>query len=291
MHKPVLLGQVLHWLSPAPGRLFVDATIGAGGAAEALLERLVPGGRLLGVDADAEALVLARQRLARFEGHFELVHDNFRHLAQLVIHHLGRPADGVLMDIGVSSHQLDDPARGFSFLRDGPLDLRMDRSRGQTAAELLARSSEEDLARVFREFGEERFARRIARAVVRRRGTLRTTRDLAELIETTVPRRERRIHPATRVFQALRIWVNDELGALQEAMNTLPAWLAPGGRVAVISFHSLEDRIVKQALRAYAAAGVVTVLTRKPIRPSQEEVAENPRSRSARLRVAQRLAS
>lgn len=291
MHEPVLLGEVVEWLRPAPGRVFVDATVGPGGAAEALLEWLLPGGHLLGIDADAEVLELARERLSRFLGHFTLVHANFRHLAQLVARHLGRPADGAFMDLGVSSFQLDEARRGFSFLRDGPLDLRLDPTRGETAAELVARSSARDLERILREYGEERYARRIARAMATRRDTLRTTRDLAELIEAVVPRREPRLHPATRTFQALRIAVNDELGALQEALDSLSAWLAPGGRVAVIAFHSLEDRIVKQAFRAQAAAGLVTVLTRKPVRPSEEEVAANPRSRSARLRVAERRAS
>ncbi len=195
------------------------------------------------------------------------------------------------MDLGFSSAQVDDPGIGFSFLRDGPLDLRYDRSRGETAAELIARSRERELERILREYGEERYARRIARAIVERRGRLRTTRDLAELVEATVPRREPRLHPATRCFQAMRIAVNDELGALREALDALPHWLAPGGRVAVISFHSLEDRIVKQAFRMHAASGAATVLTRKPIRPSEEEVRSNPRARSARLRVSERLAS
>lgn len=291
MHKPVLLGEVLDALRPAPGRLFVDATVGLGGHAEALLERLLPGGRLLGIDRDAAALELARRRLARFEGHFELVHGNFRGLAELAARRLGRGADGVLMDLGLSSYALERPERGFSFQLAGALDMRMDPSGGgPTAAELIARSRAEDLERILREYGEERYARRIARAIAERRRDLRTTGDLAALVEAVVPRREWRLHPATRTFQALRIAVNDELGALTAALSTLPRWLAPGGRVAIIAFHSLEDRIVKDAFRSYASAGEVSVLTRKPIRASAAEVADNPRSRSARLRVAERRA-
>jgi 16S rRNA (cytosine1402-N4)-methyltransferase len=290
MHKPVLLCEVLDALRPAPGKSFIDATVGLGGHAEALLERLVPGGRLLGVDRDADALELARRRLARFEGHFELVHGNFRDLPEHAARHLGRGADGVVMDLGVSSYQLQQAARGFSFQADGALDMRMDPSGGPTAAELITRSRAEDLERILREYGEERYARRIARAIAERRRDLRTTGDLAALIEAVVPRREWRLHPATRTFQALRIAVNDEIGALEAALSTLPKWLAPGGRVAIIAFHSLEDRIVKNALRAYGAAGEMAVLMRKPVRASAAEVADNPRSRSARLRVAERRA-
>lgn len=290
MHTPVLLGEVLDSLRPSPGRWFIDATVGLGGHAEALLERLLPGGRLLALDADADALALARERLARFQGHFELVQGNFRHLAHHAARHFGRPADGVLMDLGVSSYQLQEPGRGFSFLLDGGLDMRMDPSQGRTAGNLIARTDAAELERILREYGEERFARRIARAIVEHRWELRTTRDLADLVEAVVPRREPRLHPATRTFQALRIAVNDELAALGEALGALPQWLAPGGRVAVIAFHSLEDRIVKQTFRALAAAGEVTVVTRKPIRPSDQEVADNPRARSARLRVAERRA-
>jgi len=290
MHKSVLLDEVLTQLRPAPGRWFIDATVGLGGHAGALLERLLPGGRLLGLDLDAEALELARKRLAPFEGNLELVHGSFRDLAELAERHAGRPADGVVMDLGVSSFQLQQPARGFSFLVDGPLDMRLDTTRGVPAARFLERASQAELERVLREYGEERYAGRIARAIAERRHTLRSTLELARLVEATVPRREARIHPATRTFQALRIAVNDELGALAAALATLPRWLAPGGRVAVIAFHSLEDRIVKQSFRQYARAGVVALVTRKPIRPSPEEVAENPRARSARLRVAERLA-
>jgi 16S rRNA (cytosine1402-N4)-methyltransferase len=291
MHIPVLVHELVDWLRPMPGRLFLDATVGLGGHAEALLERLLPGGRLVGLDRDPEALVLARQRLARFAGHFDLVQGDFRDLAEHAARLLGRGADGVVMDLGVSSYQLERADRGFSFSLEGELDMRMDPTRGRPAWELLAHSRAEALERILREYGEERYARRIARALAERRGRLRTTRQLAELIESVVPRREARLHPATRTFQALRIAVNDELGALEAALRSLPRWLAPGGRLGVIAFHSLEDRIVKQALRAHAAAGAVAILTRKPVRPTEEEVAANPRARSARLREAERRCS
>ena len=289
MHVPVLVAEVVELLSPGPGQRFVDATIGLGGHAAAVLPRLRPGGLLLGVDRDGEALEEAEVRLAEHRGCFELVQGDFRDLARLVARTGFGPADGVLFDLGASSIQLDRPERGFGFQADAPLDMRMDRSRGPTGAEFLRRVSARELERVLREYGEERYARRIARAVVERRGAVRTTGDLARLIERVVPRRERRKHPATRSFQAIRMAVNDEPGALADVLATLPRWLAPGGRVAAISFHSGEDRAVKQAFRAYERAGVVAVATRKPVRASAAEVRANRRARSARLRVARRL--
>lgn len=290
MHTPVMVAEVLEVLRPSAGRRFVDATVGLGGHAEALLARLLPGGRLLGLDCDAEALERARERLSRFGDAAELVHGNFRDLAAHVAI-LAGPADGVVFDLGVSSYQLESPSRGFSFALDGPLDMRMDNSGGKTAGALIRGSRPRELERLLRELGEERYARRIARAIVEHRRQLRTTRELASLVERVVPRRERRIHPATRTFQALRIAVNDELGALDRALATLPEWLAPGARVAVMSFHSLEDRTVKTRFRELAGAGKVEVLTRKPLRPSPQEVAANPRARSARLRAAERTAA
>ena len=287
MHTPVMVPEVLALLRPSPGEWLVDATVGLGGHSEAILERIQPGGRLLGLDCDVEALEHTRKRLGRFGNAVALVHGNFRDLATHVAT-WGRQADGALFDLGLSSHQLASAARGFSFSLEGPLDMRMDTSGGMTAGDVLRRASVADLERILREFGQERYARRIARAIVENRRRLRTTGDLARLVERVVPRRERRIHPATRTFQALRIAVNDELGALDEALASLPRWLAPGGRVAVISFHSLEDGIVKRRLREFAAAGDLVVLTPKPLRPTPQEVAANPRARSARLRAAER---
>jgi len=288
MHTPVLLGEVVDLLSPGPGQRFIDATIGPGGHAAAIAERILPGGTLLGVDRDEQALELARERLEPFQGHLELVQGSFADLADHVAHLGGGLADGVLMDLGVSSVQLDSGIRGFSFAVDGPLDMRLDTRGGRTASGLLQRSSARELERILREYGQERYARRIAGAIVARRGTLRRTLELAALVERVVPRRQHRLHPATRTFQALRIAVNDELGELERALATVPQWLAPGGRVAVVSFHSLEDRIVKHTFRDYARAGELEVLTAKPVRPSPAEVARNPRARSARLRAARR---
>ena len=289
MHTPVLLAEVVELLSPEPGQRLVDATVGLGGHAAALLPRVLPGGRLLGVDRDGEVLALASERLAEHRGAFEVVQGDFRDLARLVGESGLGAADGAVFDLGVSSFQLGRAERGFSFAADGALDMRMDRSRGRTAAELIRRAPASELERILRDYGGERYARRIARAMAARRGEVRTTRDLAALIERAVPRRERRLHPSTRSFQALRIAVNDEVGALEAALASLPRWLAPGGKAAFIAFHSGEDRLVKQALRAYEAAGEVVVLTRKPVRPSSAEVAANRRARSARLRVVERV--
>ncbi|MFP4055292.1 MAG: 16S rRNA (cytosine(1402)-N(4))-methyltransferase RsmH [Candidatus Brocadiia bacterium] len=290
MHTPVLVREVTDLLRPAPGDRAIDATVGLGGHAEQLLSRILPGGVLLGVDRDGQALARAAERLASYGGHFELVQGDFRRLAALAREAGLGAGDCVLFDLGLSGLQLESAARGFSFSAEGPLDMRMDQQQQTTAQSLLRRSSARELEAIFRDYGEERYARRIARAIAQRRGELRTTGDLARLVERVVPRRERRIHPATRVFQALRIAVNDELGALRQTLDQLPQWLARGGRVAVISFHSLEDRIVKHALRAYAGSGEVELLTRKPVRPSQEEVEANPQARSARLRAAVRRA-
>ena len=288
MHTPVLVSEVADLLRPGPGQRFVDATVGLGGHALALLPRLLPGGRLLGVDRDAAALVLAAERLAEHRGHCELVHGNFRDLAAIAARAGFGSVEGVLLDLGPSSYQLDTASRGFSFAVEGPLDMRMDTSQATTAATILRRSSARELERIFREYGEERYARRIARAVVEQRGRLRTTRDLAHLVERVVPRRERRLHPATRVFLALRVRVNESLAALEAALDAVPALLAPGGRLGVIAFHSLEDRIVKNKFRELKRAGEAVVLTPKPVRASASEVAANRRARSARLRVAAR---
>ncbi len=286
-HTPVLLEEVLTWLSPRPGGTYVDATVGLGGHAEAILERILPGGRLIGLDRDPEAIAVARERLSRFQGAFQLVHADFADLRK-VLQDLGiGQVQGVLMDLGVSVLQLTSPHRGFSFSLPGPLDMRMDPSSPVTAADLVNRLSEQELADLLRHYGEEPFARRIARAIVRRR-PIYTTQELREAVAQAVPRRAwpRRIDVATRTFQALRIAVNRELEALEQALPQAVEVLSPGGRLVVISFHSLEDRIVKQFLRR---AEGLRVLTPKPVRPSREEVRRNPRARSARLRAAERI--
>jgi 16S rRNA (cytosine1402-N4)-methyltransferase len=275
-------------LAPVPEQTIVDATVGAGGHARLVAERLGPEGRLIGLDQDPAMLGLARPLLAGLP--VTLVHANFDRLREEQTA-LGMPAvDGVLADLGVASDQLEAPERGFSFQQAGPLDMRMDPTHGEPAGSLLRRLSERELADLFWKYGEERFSRRIARKIVetRRRTPLETTDQLAELVRRCVPRprgRGRAIDPATRVFQALRIAVNDELEALDRLLAVLPDCLKPGGRAVIISFHSLEDRRVKQAFRIREQW---QVLTPKPVRPGDEEIRNNPRARSAKLRAAQR---
>jgi 16S rRNA (cytosine1402-N4)-methyltransferase len=290
-HVSVLPLEVLALLRPAPGQVFVDATVGVGGHARLLAERLVPGGRLIGLDRDAAMLELARPRLAGLP--VTLVQAPFSQLRQVLDEQGVAAVDGLLADVGVCSDQLDDPQRGLSFMQPGPLDMRFDPTTGEPASALLRRLSERDLADLIWRYGEERFSRRIARRIVeaRRQAPLETTVELAELVRRCVPRpagRQRKppIDPATRVFQALRIAVNDELGELQRLLTILPTCVRPGGRAAVISFHSLEDRLVKTAFRERS---LWEVQTRKPVQASAEEVRSNPRSRSAKLRVALRL--
>lgn len=286
LHTPVMLGETLFYLAPKAGETAADATCGAAGHARELLKRVLPGGRLIGIDRDARILEAAERNLAEFAGSFELHNERFSGLEQI----LHEPVDILLFDLGVSSFQLDQPERGFSFSAEGPLDMRMDASRGRPAAEVLRRLPERELERIIREYGEERFARRIAGAIKQAVKTtgIRTTGELAEVVKRASPRWERRIHPATRTFQALRVYVNEELDELQAALDALPRLLKPGGRVVVISYQSLEDRIVKQTLRREVQEGLVEILTKKPIRPSPEEVRSNRRARSARLRAARR---
>ena len=285
-HQPVLLAEVLELLRPSERGFYVDGTVGLGGHAEAVMQRSAPSGRLLGVDRDAETLALAEQRLAPFGERVELAHRDFRRLPELLAER--RAPDGILLDLGVSSLQLDDPDRGFAFRNDGPLDMRMDRSEELTAADLVNRLRETDLADLIFRFGEERKSRQIAHAICRAR-PIQTTAKLAELIRRTLPRRTR-IDQATRTFQALRIAVNRELEEIDESLEALASQLAPCGRLAVIAFHSLEDRIVKHSFRDLKRRGF-KLLTRKPIRPSEAERGSNRRARSARLRAVEREAA
>ncbi len=285
-HEPVMLAEVIGFLEPAPGKLICDATLGTGGHAEAILKR---GAWLIGIDRDPQALALSTQRLGRFGDRVQLVKADFRELRG-VCRKLGISSlDGILFDLGVSSLQLDSPERGFSFRAEAPLDMRMDPAQRLSAFELLNGASEEEITRILWEYGEERYARRIARAIVRarRKAPIRTTSELARIVARCYPPGRHRIHPATRTFQALRIAVNDELGALKEGLRQALDLLSPGGRICVLSYHSLEDRIVKHTFREARAAGRIQILTKKPLRPSPAEVARNPRSRSAKLRAAQ----
>ena len=290
-HVPVLPEAVVEYLAPRPGAVIVDATVGLGGHSAQLLPLVGGTGRVIGLDQDPEALRAAAARLGSHPA-LTLHQANFRALPS-VLQALGLEAiDGLLVDLGVSSLQLETPARGFSFQVDGPLDMRMDPRHATTAAHLVRDLSERELADCFFELGEERHARRIARAIVgaRRVAPITTTTRLADIIERAVPRRGARLHPATRVFQALRLAVNRELDALEQLLQAAPACVRPGGRIVVIAFHSLEDRPVKRAFRAWAVAGAWRLLTKKPVRPSAEEIGANPRARSARLRAVMRVA-
>jgi 16S rRNA (cytosine1402-N4)-methyltransferase len=290
-HVPVLVAEAIAILRPRPGGFYLDATVGLGGHAEAILRASEPTGTLLGIDRDAEALALARQRLAACGQRVILLQGRYEDLTDLV--GAGRQFDGILFDLGASSLQLETAVRGFSFGREGPLDMRMDRSVGDTATDLVGRLSERELADLIFRWGEERWSRRIAQAIVeaRRRSPIRTTTALAEVVARTIPRAAwpRHIHPATRTFQALRIAVNDELTGLGRALEEAAGHLRPGARVTAISFHSLEDRIVKQTWRRLEAAGGMRILTKRPITPGEAEAAANPRARSAKLRALERL--
>jgi 16S rRNA (cytosine1402-N4)-methyltransferase len=328
-HKPVLLDEVIHWLGPGDGGQFVDCTVGLGGHTEAIL-KASPLTRVIGIDCDAETLEIAGTKLARFGTRFRAVHGNFKELDRVLANIGVNRVRGVLADLGVSSLQLDTAERGFSFQHDAPLDMRMDRSVGETAADLVNRLTEENLADLIFQFGEERKARRIARAIVRERSrnAIVSTGQLADIVvrAARVPGRWR-VHPATRTFQAIRIGVNHELDGLAAFVSKAVSALEPGGRLAVISFHSLEDRIIKWSLRRESGQCIcseihnnlfrrgefdkpenlepdsggdracghcgarrrVQVLTRKPVKPGPEEVSQNPRSRSSRLRVCERI--
>jgi len=293
VHVPVLTAEVLRQLRPEPGGVFVDCTVGLGGHTRALLEAGAT--RVIGLDRDEEALAQARATLSAFADRVDLVHADYRTLEDVLDGRGVERVDGALADLGVSSMQFDEPGRGFSFQRDEPLDMRMDRTSATTAASLVAGSTEQELADTIYAYGEERFSRRIARALVaaRREAPIDTTGRLAAIVRRAVPTRGyQRIDPATRTFQALRIWVNRELDGLDRFLEAAVRRLRVGARLVVITFHSLEDRIVKHTLRALAhgQTAVVKVLTKKPLVADEDEVQRNPRARSAKLRAAERLA-
>jgi 16S rRNA (cytosine1402-N4)-methyltransferase len=307
-HTPVLTAECIRLLDPRPGGRFIDCTVNGGGHSTEILRHTAPDGQLLGLDADPHAVALARQRLAVFGDRALVVHANFRFVDAAAAEHTFVDVDGILMDLGLSSLQLAARDRGFSFTRDEPLDMRFDPTRGDTAADYLATASREDIEATLRGFGEEPAARRISTAIMAARdeGGVRTTGDLVSIVQRSIRHHRGTLHPATRTFQALRIAVNDELEALRDALPRAVKLLRHGGRLAVISFHSLEDRIVKTVFRRLAGrepdntprglpslparpAPEIRIVTPRPVRPSAAEVAANPRSRSARLRVAERL--
>jgi 16S rRNA (cytosine1402-N4)-methyltransferase len=302
-HQPVLYQEIIHAMRPhSPGR-YVDCTLGAGGHARGILEACAPDGRLLGLDVDPQALAIAREFLAPFGERVQLVQASYESLsAQLAV--IGwKAVDGILLDLGASSMQFDSPERGFSFLQEGPLDMRFGPTSPHSAGDLVNGLTQEELAELIFRYGEERDSRRIARAIVKAR-PLHTTRELAEVIRGASPRRGERIHPATRTFQALRIAANEELAALENVLPQALESLSPGGRLAVISFHSLEDRIVKEFFRKQGKEQVnppyeriyeverpalIKEITRRPVVPSETEIQENPRARSAKLRIAEKI--
>jgi 16S rRNA (cytosine1402-N4)-methyltransferase len=302
-HQPVLYHEVLEALAPQSGRDYLDGTLGAAGHAQGILESSAPDGRLLGLDLDPEALAIARQRLFDFS-HRTVIRQSSYKNAPEILNEIGwRKVHGILLDLGVSSMQIDRPSRGFSFMEEGPLDMRFDPTTGQTAAEIVNNLSEEQLADIIWQFGDERYSRRIARAIVKAR-PIETTQKLSAVIEESVPGYSSQIHPATRTFQAIRIATNKELETLSTSLPELTDCLEIGGRIAIISFHSLEDRIVKQYFKNESRDCIcppeqpvctcghkasLKIITKKPIRASEQEVKVNPRSRSARLRVAEKI--
>ena len=303
-HQSVLLEEALESLNIRPSGIYIDATFGRGGHSRAILDQLNEAGRLIAFDQDPEAIAYAKQQFAN-EPRFTIEHCNFNQVASVVEKYgLSGKIDGVLMDLGVSSPQLDDADRGFSFLRSGPLDMRMDTSQGETARQWLARVKLTDLIRVLKKYGEEKFAKRIATAIVETRAEreIKDTGDLAEIISNAIPVKEKHKHPATRSFQAIRIFINEELQAIEQGLNAAASVLAKGGRLSVISFHSLEDRIVKRFMRDISSrpklpAGLPVMeadidvpyrLVSKPVTAGDKELQINPRSRSARLRVLER---
>lgn len=304
-HQPVLLEEAVEALRIKPDGIYLDGTFGRGGHSRAILARLVEQGRLFSLDRDPEAVAAGRE-LATQDARFLIDQGNYAEMERFVLEWgIEEGLDGILLDLGVSSPQLDDPERGFSFMEEGPLDMRMNRTQGVSAAEWLSEAPEREMARVFWEYGEERFARRIARsiAMTRQQHRLETTAQLAQLIEGTVGRREKNKHPATRCFQAIRIYINNELASLEKGLAAAIRGLRPGGRLVAISFHSLEDRLVKRTIREAARPGVVRrnipehpaqqpslKAVGKAIRPSDRELSANPRARSAVMRIAEKLA-
>jgi 16S rRNA (cytosine1402-N4)-methyltransferase len=308
VHYPVLSQEVLTYLRCQPGRHYIDCTLGGGGHADQILEKSSPGGRLLAIDWDPEAIRMARGRLRRYKGRVVFVRDNFSNLTRIVRRHRFEPVDGILVDLGVSSFQLEDVRRGFSFRIEGPLDMRMDPSTGETASDLINRLPVKELERLFRAYGDERWARRISQFIEKRRqiASISTTTELRDIVHSAIPAsfHSRRIDPATRTFMALRIAVNRELDNLKSVLEQAVFLLRRGGRICIISFHSLEDRLVKQHFRMaekgctcpphlpHCVCGgkrSLRIITAKPVSPAQREIDQNPRARSARLRVAEKI--
>lgn len=294
-HIPVMLNEVLNYLNLSPGKIIVDATIGTGGHSRAILERILPGGRLIGIDRDEESLAVCQARLRDFSDACEFVHANFIDIDTIVRNLNIKKVDGILFDLGISSFQLENPHRGFSFQYEGPLDMRLDRTSFISAYDLVNNLNEQELSTLLWNFGQERWHNRIAHLLVKEREghPISTTSELADVVIRSIPHRYRyrqyRIHPATRTFLGIRIAVNRELETLETAVNKAIAILEKKARICVISFHSLEDRVVKFDFRRAASWGLINIITPKPLIPSESEIRANPSSRSSKLRVAEKL--
>ena len=291
-HIPVMLNEVIEYLNPVPGNIFIDGTLGLGGHAEVMLDIIGAKGRLIGIDRDAQALALAQENLKRYRGQCVFAHRNYRHIDQILAELSIQHVDRILLDLGLSSFQLNNPERGFSFRVEGPLDMRMDQDSYISAFDLVNSLSEKEISSILKDFGQERWHHRIARNIVqgRSRKPIETTKELSDMVLRAMPRHSKRakIHPATRTFQAFRIAVNRELEGLEEALDKCIDALTVGGRIGVISFHSLEDRIVKLKFRSLAKKGTLNLIVKKPLRPSDGEAKINSRARSARFRIAER---
>ena len=308
-HIPVMLNEAIHYLNCRPGKTYADCTLGGSGHARAICERIQPDGLFIGIDQDIDAITNAQTALQAYSSNIHLFHGNFIDLPQFLAQIKIDAVDGILLDLGLSLHQLENSGRGFSFNKDEPLDMRMDHRSETRAGDLVNTLAEQELQKIFKDYGEERWAKQIARKIVKERGQkkIQTSKELAQIVKSAVPRRspaEQRIHPATRVFMALRIAVNKELEVLNRFMAEVAAWLNPKGRLCVLSFHSLEDRIVKQHIKAMATGcicppklpecvcgkkSIMRMLTKKVQRPGEQEIASNPMARSTRLRAAEKL--
>jgi 16S rRNA (cytosine1402-N4)-methyltransferase len=309
-HKPVLLKETLEYLDLKHGGVYIDGTLGGAGHSSEIIKRIMPGGILLGIDQDSNAINAAKERLEAYKDNVIIVRDNFRNIKAIALENGFKEVDGVLLDIGVSSHQLDEDERGFSYMHDGPLDMRMDTNRDHDASDIVNDASERELTRIISDYGEEKWAVRIAKFIIeeRKNGRIETTFKLVDIIKRAIPAAARREggHPAKRTFQALRIAVNDELEVLEQAVKDAVDILKPGGRVVVITFHSLEDRIVKTVFNSIerpctcppqlpicmcGKVPLLKVVTRKPVTAGEEELESNTRSKSAKLRAAERVSS
>ena len=292
VHKSVLVNEALEFLKPEKGKIILDATVGYGGHTEEILKNITPTGKLIGIDCDKKILKMAEQRLNNFKGNFELVYDNFKNLGKALNRLNIKTIDGALFDLGVSSLQLDDASRGFSFRNPARLDMRMDQGLDISAYDFINNISEYELDKVIKDYGEERYHKRIAKAIIehREQHQIEQTTELAQIIYKVTPNHYRKfkIDPATRTFQALRIAVNNELGSFKQALGDVTNYLSKGARLVTISFNSLEDRIAKHHFREMAKRGVYKILTKKPITPRESEIRENPRSRSAKLRAVEK---